>query len=266
MDIDKKLDILKQNIKNMGSVLVVLSGDTASALLLKLSKELLGIRAVSAAIDSYIYPQLRIKISESLAHNLGVEHMRIPFDPIKEVAGFESSYADRCLKCRKAVFSKVLEYAENAGVNYVADSLCADDVINFKHYVIDEPRIKNPFVDVELSRGEVIKAAKGMGLSTDNVYPFSCLMSRIPHGEEINRKKLTMIDNAEMYISSKGINNAAVMCHGTLARIVVPEQEMKLLYDMELMKDISETLKGYGFKFVSLDMSFKTQEQELEIL
>jgi uncharacterized protein len=80
----------------------------------------------------------------------------------------------------------------------------------------------------------------------------ACLSSRIPYGEEITIKKLTMIEEAEAFLAKKGFGQLRVRIHGTTARIEVHKDEMTMMLDMQ--NEVAERLRSLGFSYVSLDL------------
>ena len=81
-----------------------------------------------------------------------------------------------------------------------------------------------------------------------------CLSSRIAYGEEVTRERLRMIDEAEVYVRSKGFKELRVRYHrGDLARIEVPEDDIDRL--IAVRSEIQDELRRIGFKFVTIDLN-----------
>jgi uncharacterized protein len=268
MNAEEKLKRLMGILKEMGSVVVALSGGVDSSFLLKVARDVLGNKALAATAISYNYPSWEMEEAEKFADELGAEHLKISFDPLKEVPGFDKNPIDRCYICKKAVFSALLRHAEDLGINYVVDGTNADDLGDYRPGLkaVEELGIKSPLLMAGLTKNDIRFLAKEMGLSIHDKPSFACLSTRIPYGDEITREKLQMIDNAEKYIMSKGIRNVRVRCHGNLARIEVERNDIPKFYNIDFMTDIEQRLKEYGFKYVSLDLSgYKTGSMNLEV-
>lgn len=268
MDIKEKLDKLKGILREMGSVVVALSGGVDSSFLLKVARDVLGNRAVAATAVSYNYPSWEIREAEELANELGVEHIKIKFDPLRDVPGFSKNPVDRCYICKKAVFGALREHAEMLGINYVVDGTNLDDLGDYRPGLraVEELGIKSPLLMAGITKAEIRELSKEMGMKIHDKPSFACLATRIPYNEEISIDKLDMIDRAEMYIMSKGIKNVRVRCHDNLARIEIEKKDFSKFFDMEFINDIERNLKAYGFKYVSLDLSgYKTGSMNLEV-
>lgn len=267
MDIYEKLEKLKDILKGMGSVVVAFSGGVDSTFLLKVSKDALGDRVYAATAVSYIYPSWEEEEADSFAEKLGVKHIKLAFDPIDEVEGFYMNPVNRCYICKRAVFSKIQDFAKSIAIPYVVDGTNADDIGDFRPGLkaIKELFIKSPLLMAGLTKKEIRELAYEMELSIYKKPAFACLATRIPYGEAIDKKKLDMIDRAEIYIMSLGIKNVRVRCHGSIARIEVEKGDIARFFSIDFMKQIDKRLKGIGFSYVSLDLAgYKMGSMNLE--
>lgn len=254
---EAKLAALKDILKSYGSVMIGLSGGVDSTFLVKVASDTLGDKTVAATALSYIYPSWESKEAEEIATSLGIEYIRIPFDPIKEVEGFEMNPKDRCYICKKNVFSILKSKAADMGIAYVADGTNADDINDYRPGLraLKELGIRSPLLEAGLTKEEIKYLSKQMCLNTFSKPSFACLASRIPYGERITKEQLQMIEKAETFILSKGFKNVRVRCHGNLARIELNNDEMNRALDEGMRNEISRELKSIGFEYVSLDLS-----------
>ena len=254
---EAKLEELKNILKGYGSVMIGLSGGVDSTFLARVASEALGEKAVAATALSYIYPSWESKEAEETATSLGMKYIRISFDPVKEVEGFEMNPKDRCYICKKYLFTTLKRKAVDMGIAFVADGTNADDINDYRPGLraLKQLEIKSPLLEAGLTKEEIRYLSKQLGLSTFSKPSFACLASRIPYGERITREQLLMIEKAETFILSKGFTNVRVRCHGTLARIELNRDEMNRALEEGMRDELGRTLKDIGFEYVSLDLS-----------
>nr|WP_152978183.1 ATP-dependent sacrificial sulfur transferase LarE [Caloramator mitchellensis] len=268
METNEKLQRLKDILKDMGSVMVALSGGIDSSFLLKVAHDVLGNRAVAGTAVSYIYPSWEINEAREFAKEIGVEHVEIEYDPLLDVEEFKYNPIDRCYICKKAVFSRLVSFANESGINYVVDGTNADDLKDYRPGLkaVEELGVKSPLLMAGLTKQDIREIARKMGLKFYDKPSYACLATRIPYNEEVNKIKLKMIDMAEIYLIEKGFKNVRVRCHGDIARIEVPKSEIPKFFNMNLIEDVENKLKELGFKYVSLDLTgYKTGSLNLGV-
>ncbi|MEA3506557.1 MAG: TIGR00268 family protein, partial [Elusimicrobiota bacterium] len=112
----------------------------------------------------------------------------------------------------------------------------------------------HPLMEAELTKGNIRKLSKKMGLETWNKPAAACLASRIPYGEKITERKLDMVKKAERYIKELGIRQVRVRHHSNTARIEVPPQEIDKLLKPELRERIAKEFKKIGYIYVTVDL------------
>jgi uncharacterized protein len=109
-----------------------------------------------------------------------------------------------------------------------------------------------PLVEAGFSKHEIRICSREMGLRTWNLPSQSCLATRIPFLETITKEALDCIELAEHFIRSLGFTRVRVRNHGSLARIETDPADFEAM--VSYRNQISEALKSFGFRFVSLDL------------
>ena len=90
-------------------------------------------------------------------------------------------------------------------------------------------------------------------MPTWNKQSFACLASRFVYGEEINEKKLSMVDKSEQFLLDLGFHQLRVRIHGeNLARIEVMPDEFDII--LKNRYEIYSKLKSFGFDYVTMDL------------
>ena len=126
--------------------------------------------------------------------------------------------------------------------------------------------VKSPLLDAELSKDEIREIAKSEGLEIWDKPQAACLSSRIPYGQPITVEKLTMIDQAEMYLRELGFRQFRVRHHDQVARIELENDDFPHLLDSGLRERITARLREIGFLWVTLDLKpFKTGSMNIMI-
>lgn len=250
---NQKYTKLLEYLKELGSAVIAFSGGVDSTFLLKAAKEALGDKAVAVTIVSPYIPNWEIEEAKDIVAELGIKHEFIEVAIMDEI---KFNPDNRCYLCKKSIFTKIKEFANKNGYNYVLDGTNLDDTKDYRPGLIAlrELEIKSPLLENKLTKQEIRQLSKELGLQTWKKPAYACLLSRIPYGNEIKIEELERIERAEKYLMSIGFEGIRVRCHSDLARIEVHREQRHKLFNEELLDSISAKLKEYGFKYVSLDM------------
>src|SRR5512136_767841 len=112
MTLRDKQRILKENIKNRGSMLVAFSGGVDSTLLAVISLEVLGDKSHCILLDSEVISRTVRDQACRLAHELGFQ-LEIIRVPLLEHEKFCKNPADRCYFCKKISSAFLKQRAED---------------------------------------------------------------------------------------------------------------------------------------------------------
>ena len=255
MELEKKYNKLKEIIKNAESLAVAFSGGVDSTFLLKVAHDILGDKVVAVTAQSSTYPEREFKVAEGFAKELGVKHVVIVSEEL-DIDGFSSNPVNRCYYCKKELFTKIHDVANQHNVKYVADGSNMDDMGDYRPGLkaVNELQVISPLKEAGLTKDDIRTISKELNLPTWNKQAFACLASRFPYGHEITREKLSKVDQAEQVLLDLGFRTVRVRHHENLARIEVGIEEMKKFYNEVLMEDIYKAFNKIGFNYVSLDL------------
>lgn len=251
---NSKFDHLLDQLKNLDRVAVAFSGGVDSSFLLAASKLALGDKAVGITIDSLALPRYELNDAISIAQMIGVRHIIVKPDNIEEEV--KRNPVDRCYFCKKTEFGSVKRVAKDLGIKYVLDGSNVDDLKDYRPGMkaVSELQVLSPLLDAQMTKSEIREFSKELNLPTWDKPAYACLFSRIPYGHEIRIEDLDKIEKAEKFFIDRGFRTIRVRCHGDLARIEVIATDKNKLVMEPLASEITQALKSYGFKYVTLDI------------
>jgi uncharacterized protein len=171
-----------------------------------------------------------------------------------DIDGFAQNPPDRCYYCKKELFQKIQQIANEHHFAYVLDGSNADDTRDYRPGVkaCEELRIRSPLQDVGLTKQEIRELSKAMHLDTAEKPALACLASRFPYGTTITNERLQQVETAEEFLLSLGIYHSRVRYHDTIARIEVPKSDFPII--LENAQEIVRRFKDLGFTYVTLDI------------
>lgn len=251
---DLSYDQLKTILRACGQAAVAYSGGVDSTFLAKVGHDVLGANCVAITLSSAFLPKSELARARATAQAIGITHYVVAEDVLEP--GVLENPPDRCYRCKKIEFGHILRKAAELGIARVLDGSNADDLSDYRPGLraLKELGISSPLCEAGLTKAEIRKRSKALGLPTWDKPAAACLASRIPYGENITREKLLRIERAEDFLRELGLVRLRVRSHADLARIEVAPEERNKFWDLDKMERIAKTLKSFGFLYVAVDL------------
>ena len=250
---EHKLSRLKKILSGLGSVLVAYSGGVDSTFLLKISRDTLGNKIIAATANSETYPKNELRSSKQMARCFKVKHIIINTRELNN-KNFLRNPKNRCYFCKKELFSKLKNIAGKHGIRFVIDATNYSDRKDFRPGNLAKKQlgVRSPLEEARLTKEDIRKLSKKLGLPTWNKPSLACLASRIPYGTEIDKKILNQINRAESFIRDMGFREVRLRHYNSLARIEVAKEDIPRLIAMRRL--IIDRLKKLGYNYVTVDL------------
>ncbi len=251
---ERKRTALEEALRDLGSVVVALSGGVDSATLAVMAHRVLGKRSLAVT-----------GVSPSLsAHQRGLVRQVLEAEPMPhrwmhtaemENAAYRRNERDRCFFCKNELYGMLRSFADRNGFRAVADGTNRDDEGD------DRPGrraalrfgVRTPLLEAGFRKADVRELARRLRIPVREEPASACLASRIPHLIPIDTGLLEQVEAGEAALRDMGFGDSRVRHHGELARIELPPDAMAQALRPDVSGRIVRRLRQLGFRRIAVD-------------
>ena len=251
----EKYNKLLSDLRGYGKVAVAFSAGVDSTLLLAAAKEALGDDCMAISLSLHSTPVRDKEEAEAFCKKMGINLVSLSLNELS-IPGFKENPPDRCYICKKALFTQMREVVKERGFSVLVEGSNMDDLSDYRPgaRAIKELGIVSPLRDAGLYKAEIRAILKSKDIPVWKKPSAACLSSRFAYGEEITAEKLHMVDQAENLLHDLGFMQCRVRMHGMMARIEVQPSDIEAFVKVEVREKVSDTFRGLGFTYVTMDL------------
>tara|TARA_S200000501_G_scaffold336291_1_gene341551 strand:- start:174 stop:1007 length:834 start_codon:yes stop_codon:yes gene_type:complete len=251
----KKLQTIRNFIKNLNSVCVAYSGGVDSTLVASLAFEQLGSKAIAVTGVSPALAKTLLNEAKIQAKWIGIQHLEIETSELDQ-PDYSENPKNRCFACKKELHKHTTYLSKKLNYKIVCDGVNLDDLNDYRPGIeaAKEVGVISPLAKFNFTKKDIRDISKALGFPWWDKPAQPCLSSRFPYGQNITNERLNMVEKAEEYIKQRGISEVRVRCHGSSARIEIPQDEFKIFCKEYDFHELINYFYNLGFNCTSLDL------------
>ena len=212
-----------------------------------------GAKVKAYYIKTAFQPQFELNDALRLTEQLNADMSIIETD-VLSVPRVAENPKNRCYYCKTALFTMIRERAANDGYCVLIDGTNASDEAGDRPGMraLTELSVRSPLKECGITKAEIRRLSKEVGLFTWNKPSYACLATRIPTGTVITADALRRIERAEDALFVMGFTDFRVRMLGSTAKLQLPGSQM--MAAVEQREKIIEQFKP-DFDSILLDMA-----------
>lgn len=203
------------------------SGGTDSALLLAAAVKA-GCRVQPYFVHSAFQPGFELEDAKRLCEQLGVELRVLEARPLEDEQ-VRANGPQRCYYCKRMIFSALVSAAAADGFAEVWDGTNASDDAADRPGMraLAELKVVSPLRLCGLTKADVRRMSRELGLFTAAKPAYACLATRVPTGTALDAETLRRVEQAEGALMSMGFSDLRVRVLGRQGRLQLPAGQLE---------------------------------------
>ena len=235
---------------------VAFSGGVDSSLLLFLccnAARQKGTQVTAVTVQTSLHPHEDAELARRVAEAAGAHFEKIQTDVLDE-AGIRMNHEDRCYRCKRHLFGKLLERAAQLGAPHVLEGTNADDLQVYRPGLraLSELGILSPLAQMGVTKAEVRQLASEMGVPVAKRASMPCMATRFPYNTRLDTQLMGRLGEAEAWLRSQGFYNVRLRVHGDIVRLETDAKDFEKL--LAVRQTVTERLKAIGLAYITLDL------------
>jgi uncharacterized protein len=250
---DPKYTALVELLLSFGSVAVAYSGGLDSTFLLTVAAKILGNRIIALTVKTPYIPDWELEESIKICNDLKVRQFIIKSDIPNSIRNNPES---RCYICKSYIFSKFITEAAKKGDYRIVDGTNLDDIKDYRPGMkaLKELNISSPLLECSITKDDIRRFSKMLGITTWDKPAYACLLTRIPYHTEINKEELLRIEKAELYLHQMGFMESRVRSQDTTARVELNPVQFEYIMKEPVRQKVIDEFHKLGYHYIAIDL------------